>query len=103
MKIFMTVFTLFAGSLILSCGNNDTGNKPATNAVTVPMTGSNMMHNSTVTNMDALICPVSGDKIAPGQGVKYQQNGYEFTLCCPACVNAIQKDFEKYKAKGKKL
>ncbi|NPV00112.1 MAG: hypothetical protein HPY53_01905 [Brevinematales bacterium] len=111
MKIFLTVFAVFAGTFLLSCGNTDNSNKPATNSVSVPMNGMHMngtnMPNAVVTtngtNAALLICPVSGDTIAPGQGIVYQQNGYEFTLCCAACVGSIKKDFEKYKSKGKKI
>ncbi|OHD55546.1 MAG: hypothetical protein A2014_08445 [Spirochaetes bacterium GWF1_49_6] len=112
MKIFLTVFAVFAGTFLLSCGNTDNSNKPATNSVSLPMNGSMQMNATNIpqsagmtngTNAAILICPVTGDTIAPGEGIVYQQNGYEFTLCCAACVNSVKKDFEKYKSKGKKI
>jgi|GEM_PF-1970999 len=46
---------------------------------------------------NAKICPVSGDKIKPGEGVEATlSNGKKIMMCCPNCKRPIEKDLKKY-------
>lgn len=107
MKMF-SVLVFLSGVLILAgCDSETESAGKKTHEVRHDNTSHSMQHSSmdhgTVTNADALICPVSGDKIKPGAGVTYQQDGYEYTLCCASCVSEIRKNPEKYQSQGKKL
>jgi YHS domain-containing protein len=41
-------------------------------------------------------CPVSGEKIEPGEDVKYEYEGKIYHFCCPACIEAFRKEPQNY-------
>jgi hypothetical protein len=47
----------------------------------------------------AKVCPVSGDKIKPGEGVETKlSNGKKIMLCCPQCKKPVEKDLKTYES-----
>jgi len=44
-------------------------------------------------------CPVSGEKIKPGEDVKYEYEGKIYHFCCPACIKTFKEDPQKYMKK----
>lgn len=42
------------------------------------------------------ICPISGEKIAAGEEIKYEYEGVNYNLCCKMCIKDFEKDPEKY-------
>lgn len=44
------------------------------------------------TSIAGLTCPVSGETIAEGQGVKFDYYGKTYTFCCDGCVAKFKKE-----------
>ncbi len=42
------------------------------------------------------ICPVSGEKIDPNDGITYEYKGKVYNFCCPDCVEQFKKGPEQY-------
>lgn len=43
-----------------------------------------------------MTCPVSGEAIGEGQGVKFSYYGKEYTMCCEGCVAKFKKEPMNY-------
>jgi YHS domain-containing protein len=83
-KIIMSalMFTVFAVFINLSYSQSDDVNNPdATNTEVAP---------------SGDICPVSGESIAPGDGVEYSYLGTTYKFCCKNCVKKFKAEPMKY-------
>jgi len=48
------------------------------------------------TSVTGMTCPVSGEAIGEGQGVKFGYYGKDYTFCCDGCVAKFKKEPMNY-------
>jgi hypothetical protein len=101
---FLIAICLFTAVLFVSCNGEEKEKAVTETQSVIDHDHSAMEHrHHEPSGESVLVCPVMGTEMQEEDAIKFTHNGYEFTLCCAACIPEIMNNFEKYKEHGRQV